>query len=281
MPSNFSQPATTDLPPLPEYTLSPLPPLVTFLSDFWLLPLLPIVAYWALSLVFHLIDVYDVFPQYRLHTPAEITKRNHVSRYEVARDVIIQQVIQVGVGALLSLTEPEEMYGREAYDVAWWAQTVRIGQKGLPRLLSLLGINAAAISRNVSGSHPMIAAALAGGQYPFLMSMEKAGAATVPAFANWEIMAAKAIYWYIVPILQFAVAIVVLDTWQYFLHRAMHMNRWLYSMWPALTFLLASDVISNAAFPSPSTLCAICIWRFVQSPRRGLPTRHGRRKSGV
>ena len=51
---------------------------------------------------------------------------------------------------------------------------------------------------------------------------------TVPAFAEWELVVAKLIYWLVVPALQFALAIVMLDTWQYFLHRLMHVNRWMY-----------------------------------------------------
>lgn len=176
---------------------------------------------------FHYIDVNDIWSQYRLHTPAEILKRNHVSRYEVARDVIIQQIIQTVVGAVLGLMEPEELMGREDYDVAVWATRIRIAQRALPQLLGFLGLNAAAISQNMSGSHPMLAGVLAGGRYPLL----KTGLDTVgvPAFASWEMFMAKAIYWYLIPAFQFFIAAAFVDTWQYFLHRAMHMNKWLYS----------------------------------------------------
>lgn len=179
---------------------------------------------------FHYIDVNDIWSQYRLHTPAEILKRNHVSRYEVARDVIIQQIIQTAVGAVLGLMEPEEFTGREDYDIAVWATRLRIAQRALPQLLALLGLNAAAISKNMSGSHPIIAAALAGGKYPLLATgLDVANGFVAPAFATWEILVAKAIYWYIVPALQFWLATIIVDTWQYFLHRAMHMNKWLYT----------------------------------------------------
>ena len=222
--------AMYDLPPLPSYTLSPVPALISFIPDFYLSLILPIAAYWLTSLFFHYIDIMDIWPQYRLHTPAEILNRNHVSRYEVARDVIIQQVIQTFMGAVLGLTEPEEMMGKEDHDVACWAQRLRIAQRALPQLLGFLGLNAAAISKNVSGSHPIIAAVLAGGKYPSLdMGVDVVTGSMVPTFASWEIFAAKALYWYIVPALQFGLAVFILDTWQYFLHRAMHMNKWLYS----------------------------------------------------
>ena len=172
----------------------------------------------------------EIWSQYRLHTPAEILNRNHVSRYEVARDVIIQQIIQTFVGVVLGLTEPEDMTGKEDYDIARWAQRLRIAQRALPQLLGFLGLNAAAISKNISGSHPMIAAVLAGGKYPSLdMGLDVISGVAIPTFASWEIFTAKAIYWYLVPALQFGLAIFIEDTWQYFLHRAMHMNKWLYS----------------------------------------------------
>jgi sphinganine C4-monooxygenase len=228
MSSNMS--AGSDLPPLPSYTLTPVKPLVPFISDFYLSLFLPIAAYWIFSLFFHYVDVMDLWPQYRLHTPAEILSRNHVSRYEVARDVIIQQVIQTVVGALLGFTEPEDVTGKECYDIARWATRLRLAQRALPPLLGFLGLNAAAISKNVSGSHPMIAAVLAGGKYPSLeVGLDVLTGSPVPTFAAWEMLVARAIYYYIVPALQFALAIFIVDTWQYFLHRAMHMNRWLYS----------------------------------------------------
>lgn len=226
----FTSSKMSDLPPLPSYSLSPAEPLVPFIPDFYLSLILPIAAYWMVSLFFHYIDVLDVWPQYRLHTPAEILKRNHVSRYEVARDVIIQQIIQTLVGAALGLTEPEEVVGKENYDIAQWATRLRIAQRALPQLLGIVGLNAAAMSKNISRSHPMIAAVLSGGKYPSLtMGLDVVSGAPVPTFAEWEIFAAKALYWGIVPLLQFGLAIFFVDTWQYFLHRAMHVNKWLYS----------------------------------------------------
>jgi sphinganine C4-monooxygenase len=226
--SNMS--AVSGLPPLPSYTLAPLPPLVPFMPDFYLSLLIPISAYWITSLFFHFIDVWDIWPQYRLHTPAEILSRNHATRYEVARDVIIQQIIQTIVGGVLGLTEPLDMLGKEDYDIAVWATRLRIAQRALPQLLAFVGLNAAAISKNVAATHPMIAGILAGGNYPSLATgLDSLTGSAVPAFAAWEMFTAKALYWYIVPACQFALAAMILDTWQYFLHRAMHMNKWLYS----------------------------------------------------
>ncbi|KZZ90731.1 Fatty acid hydroxylase [Moelleriella libera RCEF 2490] len=213
------------LPPLPSYTLEPRGDFFPWISDFWLSIFLPVVVYWVMSLFFHMIDIFDLFPQYRLHTPEEITRRNHATRYEVARDVIVQQIIQVATSAVLNLTEPIEVIGKTEHDIAVWATRLRLAQRALPGLLSFLGLNAAAISKSMSSTHPLLAGALAGGYYPFLTTSDSAE----PSFAPWELTAAKLIYHLIVPGLQFSVAVVFLDSWQYFLHRLMHVNRWMYT----------------------------------------------------
>ncbi|KAI1335728.1 fatty acid hydroxylase superfamily-domain-containing protein [Xylariaceae sp. FL0016] len=218
------------LPPLPSYTLVERPDLFTWLPDFWLSIFAPIAAYWVVSGIFHVIDVYDLFPRYRLHTPAEIAQRNRATRYEVFRDVIIQQIIQVGMAAVLGFTDPPQLTGMENYDVAVWATRIRLAQRALPPALGILGINAASVSKNMAVSHPLLAGALAGGYYPFLSThLDASDGTTVPVFATWELVVAKAIYYLLIPVAQFMIGIIVLDTWQYFLHRGMHMNKWLYT----------------------------------------------------
>ena len=219
-----------DLPPLPSYQLTPLPSLLPPIPDKLLTLLLPIVAYWALSMFFHWIDTNDYFPQYRLHTPAEVAKRNKVSRWEVVRDVVIQQVVQTAVGWVLGMTEPDDFFGKEEYDVAVWARRIRVAERAVPGLLATIGLDAKGLAKNLHASHPMLAGVFLGGRYPSIDSMNAAGSGfQTKAFAGWEVALASAIYWVLVPMLQLGVAIVVVDTWQYFLHRAMHMNKWLYS----------------------------------------------------
>ncbi|KAL5598801.1 hypothetical protein BROUX41_003865 [Berkeleyomyces rouxiae] len=217
-----------ELPPLPEYTLKPLPDLLPRLaSDVTLVAILPVVVYWVASMFFHFIDTYDYWAQYRIHTPEEITSRNKVSRYEVARDTIFQQIIQMATSLALSLAEEAPTYGREEYDVAVWAQRLRRAQRGLPVLLNLLGLNAANISANMAQSHPLLAGVLAGGYYPTLTTQLDSN--TVPTFATWELAVSRLIYYVIVPAIQLIVAVTWVDTWQYFLHRLMHTNRWMYT----------------------------------------------------
>lgn len=247
--ATFNGSMANDLPPLPTYTLTPMPDLFPgLISDFWLVIIAPHIAYWVVSLFFHLIDVYDVFPQYRLHTPEEISQRNLASRYQVARDVVIEQIIQMLTTAVLSLTEPTQMTGMENYEVAVWATRIRVAQGVVPTVLGLLGLNAAAISKNMSASHPLLAGALAGGHYPFLTTRLDTATA-VPAFATWEINLAKAIYWLVIPAFQFWIATVFMDSWQYFWHRAMHVNKWMYS-----TLIPVHDLVTLGKLAASLTL---------------------------
>jgi sphinganine C4-monooxygenase len=226
--------ATTadQLPPLPSYTLTPLPSIIPGLSDQLLQLLLPIVAYWVVSIGFHLLDVYDLASQYRLHTPAEVLKRNHVTRYEVVRDVIIEQIVQTFFGLAIGMLDPVEMTGRQEFEVAVWARKIRMAQTWIPRLLAAGGINAPHLAAKLAMTYPTIAGLLSGGQYPRLTQQiigAKGENIIVPAFALWEVLAGKLIYWVLAPAVQFGIAIFMVDTWQYFLHRGMHMNKWLYT----------------------------------------------------
>ena len=260
---------SSELPPLPEYHLTPLPSLLPPIPDKLLTLLLPIAAYWSLSMFFHWIDTQDYFPQYRLHTPAEVAKRNRVSRWEVIRDVVVQQIIQTAVGWLLGMTEPDDYYGKEAYDVAVWARRIRVAERAIPGLLAVIGLDATEISKNLSPAHPTLAGALRGGKYVSMNTMDSEQVHATLGFAAWESTLASVIYWVLVPMLQFSIAILVVDTWQYFLHRAMHMNKWLYSMYLCLPLRIrtATDrhYYSYLSFQTSSTVCTLRLRRTLQS----------------
>ena len=221
-----------DLPPLPTFTLSVREPLLPPIPDNVLALMLPIIAYWGLSMIYHFIDVNGYFEQYRLHTPAEVLKRNKVTRWEVIRDVVLQQIIQTIAGYAMSYFDAAEVVGREEHDVAVWATRLRLVQKAIPSTLAFVGVDALGLSKSMyQNGHSMLAGVLAGGSYPGLVQsvvLDNGAQAMAPAFASWELSVASFIYWYLIPGFQFALAVSILDTWQYFLHRAMHLNRWLY-----------------------------------------------------
>lgn len=146
--------------------------------------------------------------------------------------MVIQQVVQTAVGWLLGMTEPDDVVGKEEYDVAVWARRIRLAQRAIPGMLALLGIDASGLAKDLNPSHPVLAGVILGGRYSALEVTSATPddiAKSTPGFTAWERVLASALYWYIVPATQYAIAIVVVDTWQYFLHRAMHMNKWLYS----------------------------------------------------
>jgi sphinganine C4-monooxygenase len=219
-----------DLPPLPAYTLEPLPPLYSWASDAFITAALPVVGYWVVSLIFHAIDVYDLFPQCRLHTPAEVLKRNHVSRYEVLRDVILQQVVQILASLSLAFFDEAPTTGKADYDVAWYAQKIRLAQRAVPYALSTIGLNPTGLATKLAESQPTLASVVLGGRYPDLLQTATVAGqqSLVPAFASWELSTASFLYWFAIPAVQFAAAIIIIDAWEYMLHRAMHMNKWLY-----------------------------------------------------
>jgi len=58
---------------------------------------------------------------------------------------------------------------------------------------------------------------------------DSASADCQPPFARWEWFLAQVVYWVIIPGVQYGTALFLADTWQYFTHRLLHMNKFLYS----------------------------------------------------
>lgn len=126
-------------PALPPYTLHPLPPLLPFISDAHLLLVLPTIAYWAYGILFYLIDQYDYLPQYRLHTPAEFLKRNHVPVSQVVSNVLIYQAFTAVIG--IALSGDADLYGMEEYHIAIWANRLHTVQNFAPAPFRLIGVS--------------------------------------------------------------------------------------------------------------------------------------------
>lgn len=149
------------------------PPVFSFISDKHLSLALPIIAYWLYSAFFHILDLqtWSWLNKYRIHPPEEILKRNRVTRWEVVRDVLIQQLGQVVVGVIVLHTEAEE---------------------GIPD-------HQAAVRR-----------------------------LQLPPWNLPNLASAELVYWFLLPILRQAVAVFVLDAWEYWIHRLMHVNKFLY-----------------------------------------------------
>jgi len=265
-----------DLPPLPEYTLRPLVPLSSWASDALITAAAPVIGYWVVSLMFHIIDTYDFFPQYRLHTPAEVLKRNHVSRFDVLRDVVLQQIVQVGASLLLAVFDETPTMGKADYDIAWYAQKIRLAQRAVPYIMSTIGLDPTGTAMKFADARPTLAAVAMGGKYPGLFqSITVAGEQTLaPAFASWELATATFMYWYGIPAIQFAAAIIIMDAWEYMVHRTMHLNKWLYGEFhqPQIP-VYTSNLPSHLPLAPPPPLRAVRLRCSLQPPSRGL--RHG------
>lgn len=168
--------ATVGSPPPPTYS-ELRPSLLSFISDENLALALPIIVYWSMGLFFQYLNDRDMFPQYRLHTPEELEKRNRCSLAEVVRAVLIQHVLQTICGILVSYFDEPQRTGFEAYEIWQLQQRSETMTGGKIRL-----------------SHS----------------------------AAWTI------YYLVEPGLRLFIAFLFIDTWQFFLHRYMHLNKFLY-----------------------------------------------------
>ncbi len=244
---------TVTLPPLPSYSLKPVPRLVPWLSDFHLSLVLPVLAYWLMSLTFHLISTYNLFSKYRLHTPEEFKTRNRVTVGEVLRSIIFQQAIQTALGLWLGyLLEAGDYYGKEEYDIAVWARRMHQVGDAIPYMLATVGIDARTLSHNLqhyaqsfsppaSAEKPMAIVNLV--MTPHIGRQEWTG-----GYTAWEIYAAKALYWVLEPAARFGIAIFFSDSWQYFWHRAMHSNKWMFRTFISPPKNLPSPSLSKIFF---------------------------------
>ncbi|KAI1296395.1 hypothetical protein EDD11_007345 [Mortierella claussenii] len=160
-------------------------PLFASISDQSLALLLPIVVYWAYSLIFHWASSQE-FPwleKYRIHSKEEET-RNRVELPDVIKAVVVQQLLQTALGFLAVLADDSEMVFDDDLALAQY-------QSWILFFLSNVGLGTLAS--------------------PAMM-------ATV----------AHVCYFYLEPLVRFTVAMAILDTWQYFLHRLFHNVPFLY-----------------------------------------------------
>lgn len=277
----------SEFPPLPSYTLRPVPRLLGAISDEHLVLIISPIVYWTVGLFFHWINVNGYWAKWAIHTPAEFLKRNRVSQADAIKNVLTQQFLQIALGAVFSSGSVGDFTGHEDYEVAKWALKLRKAQRMIPSLLSIAGVDSFGLAKKVAGAHPIIAGALAGGRYSGLTQIvpSSTGSSVVAqAFANWEISIATMIYYYLVPACQFAVVILFSDAWQYFWHRFMHQNKWMYSESGCLSILKDPHIHTELpARPhsqvSPSSICSILFCRALQSSGRDHHRRRPRDQS--
>lgn len=177
----------------PPFYYDPRPATFTWISDRNLSLAAPIAIYWLLSSVFHVIDMLEMpyFESRRIHDSAEMKARNRASMWQVIRAVILQQVLQTIFG-LLILDSDEEIYRTETLR-DHLASMRYITPRVADVVLLILGHNTGSRILETHGQK-------------------------IVNFA----------YWWAIPAIQLFLGFFVIDTWQYFLHRAMHVYPTLY-----------------------------------------------------
>ncbi|ODN98511.1 C4-hydroxylase [Cryptococcus wingfieldii CBS 7118] len=169
------------------------PHIFSFISDKYLSIAAPILAYWFYSTFFHLIDTaqFPYFENRRIHDSPEMLARNKVTIWDVIKAVVLQHVIQA-VLAWWWIEDDEVILQREIYKDH----------------LAAMGHMAPWVADGTL---------LVLGRRTGEQLLKNHGEAMV----RW-------LYWWGIPAAQMIFAFFVIDSWQYFWHRAMHTNRWLY-----------------------------------------------------
>lgn len=154
----------------------------------------PIIAYWIYSIYFHIIDVYQLLEQYRIHPSEEQLSKNRVTLPIVIRDVIFQHIIQTFTGIIVYQFETPLNTGYENFLLWEWRQS-------LPNFIPTILI------------------------YLF--------------------------YWYGLSIIKILISFLIIDTWQFFLHRLMHQNKFLYKKFHSRHHQLYVPYAFGALFNNP------------------------------
>lgn len=86
------------------------PSLLEGISDYYLTLAAPILAYWSLSLFFHILDIseWKWLDQYRIHDSSEVRSRNRATRTEVLCAVLFQHIIQTLLGLVWMSAEEQD-----------------------------------------------------------------------------------------------------------------------------------------------------------------------------
>lgn len=180
--------------------------------------------------VFHYIDARGLLTAYKLHTPAEDMTKNRATKRDVIKVALFQQALQCTIGYLTS--GPDDFVPHVS-GIGQWIQTIRNVESLIlqwmrntePRLLWILKEpktyeSAPIVSYQSKVSHSIMTN---------FSQMAVAYTGNDLSSSASEIFAAKALYWIIVPLLQYIVVMFLADTFQYFTHRALHVNKFLYS----------------------------------------------------
>jgi sphinganine C4-monooxygenase len=188
------------------------PSLLTGIPDNVLVLAAPIVAYWFLSLFFHLLDIsgWTWLEKYRIHETVEVKSRNRATRSDVVWAVLLQQGIQTALGVYWMTGETHTGDGR-------WIKEMQTTGSMLSYVVN--GVLGKEIGSKVLRSQ--------GADMVYFL------------------------YWWGIPIAQAVFAMFIIDTWQYFLHRLMHVNKFLYKQFHSVHHRLYVPYAFGALYNHP------------------------------
>ena len=221
---------TTSFPTLPasSCTLVPQATLVPGLSDKVLAVILPTIVYAIAGAIFHLLDIYDLFADYRIHPSEDELKRNHVTKWQCLQTVVRYHIIQISIGLALNYGQGPTMVGDETCKIYRAANMLKRATNLIPLALNTIGIDATRLAIATESMSASLAQVLAGDY----LSSDKAS--PNPGFNTVELFLARFLVSFGVPAFQYLVALTVVDTWIYFTHRLCHVNKTLYRKSPLL-----------------------------------------------
>lgn len=188
--------------------------------------------YRLLGLSFHYIDMNSLLSAYKLHTPAEFLKKNRASRRDVVKFALIQQAAQCVLGYLMA--DDTEVFYSHHYSIAVWAQRIHQIQSSMVRLIHYFTLSSGWTTQTSAGSkaiftNPAIQESIGVCLHNSSEATYAGCTAAAASFTRWEWATAEIIYWVMVPTLQYVTGMALADSFQYFTHRAFHVNKWLYS----------------------------------------------------
>lgn len=102
------------------------PVLTPWMPDHILSLAAPVVAYWAASLFFHLLDISNAkcLEPYRIHDSEEVKSRNLASRWDVFQAVILQHVVQTAIGLWWMEDKPTGELVNHVAAMSSWGSTL-------------------------------------------------------------------------------------------------------------------------------------------------------------
>ncbi|WFD45161.1 sphingolipid C4-monooxygenase [Malassezia psittaci] len=163
-----------------------------FVSDKDLSLILPLLVYWTTSLAYHALDTWQPrwSERYRMHAPEQLSKRNRVKMSRVLQMVVLQHIMQTILGYLVLDDTPHlGPYRTDVYP------EVAVMQIASCLRQFFTWISGADLSRTAD---------------------------------IFTVRGSIALYWWGIPWVQFWGACLIMDAWQYMLHRLMHEVRFLY-----------------------------------------------------